>query len=47
MIEAGAGLNSSYTDKNIVVGAEVTIDKKVFSCPMILKVEPATLPKLS
>jgi hypothetical protein len=29
------------------VGAEVTIDKKVFSCPMILKVEPATLPKLS
>jgi hypothetical protein len=28
MIEAGAGLNSSYTDKNIVVGAEVTILKK-------------------
>ncbi len=44
MIEAGAGLNSSYTDKEYCdAGAEVTNDtKKVFSCPMILKVEPAT-----
>lgn len=44
MIEAGAGLSSSYSDKEYTeAGAEVTNDtKKVFSCPMILKVEPAT-----
>jgi alanine dehydrogenase len=44
MIEAGAGESSSYTDKEYCdAGAEVTSDtKKVFSCPMILKVEPAT-----
>ncbi len=44
MIEAGAGLSSSYTDKEYSnAGAEITSDtKKVFSCPMILKVEPAT-----
>ncbi|MFV8269396.1 alanine dehydrogenase [Flavobacterium sp. GT2N3] len=48
MIEAGAGLNSSYTDKEYCdAGAEVTCDtKKVFSCPMILKVEPATLAEI-
>ena len=48
MIEAGAGLNSSYTDKEYCdAGAEVTNDtKKVFSCPMILKVEPATLAEI-
>jgi alanine dehydrogenase len=48
MIEAGAGLNSSYTDKEYCdAGAEVTSDtKKVFSCPMILKVEPATLAEI-
>ncbi|MFV8352957.1 alanine dehydrogenase [Flavobacterium sp. XS1P32] len=48
MIEAGAGLNSSYTDKEYCdAGAEVTSDtKKVFSCPMILKVEPPTLAEI-
>ena len=48
MIEAGAGLSSSYTDKEYSnAGAEVTSDtKKVFSCPMILKVEPATLTEI-
>ena len=45
LIEAGAGENSSYSDKNYSdAGAEITNDtKKVLSCPMILKVEPATL----
>ncbi|WP_394758062.1 alanine dehydrogenase [Flavobacterium sp.] len=45
LIEAGAGENSSYSDKNYSdAGAEITNDtKKVFGCPMILKVEPATL----
>ncbi len=45
LIEAGAGENSSYTDKNYSdAGAEITNDnKKVLSCPIILKVEPATL----
>ncbi|KIX22826.1 alanine dehydrogenase [Flavobacterium sp. 316] len=48
MIEAGAGESSSYSDKDYSeAGAEVTNDtKKVFSCPMILKVEPATLPEI-
>ena len=48
MIEAGAGESSSYSDKEYSdAGAEVTNDtKKVFSCPMILKVEPATLPEI-
>lgn len=48
MIEAGAGLSSSYTDKEYSdAGAEVTNDtKKVFSCPMILKVEPPTLAEI-
>ncbi|WP_091474659.1 alanine dehydrogenase [Flavobacterium swingsii] len=45
LIEAGAGENSSYSDKNYSdAGAEITNDtKKVLGCPMILKVEPATL----
>ncbi|MBF03178.1 MAG: alanine dehydrogenase [Flavobacterium sp.] len=48
MIEAGAGESSSYSDKEYSdAGAEVTNDpKKVFSCPIILKVEPATLPEI-
>jgi alanine dehydrogenase len=48
MIEAGAGESSSYSDKEYFeAGAEITNDtKKVFSCPMILKVEPATLPEI-
>jgi alanine dehydrogenase len=48
MIEAGAGESSSYSDKEYSdAGAEVTQDtKKVFGCPMLLKVEPATLPEI-
>ena len=44
MLEAGAGESASYTDKEYSdAGAEITQDpKKVFSCPMILKVEPPT-----
>lgn len=49
MIEAGAGESSSYSDKEYFeAGAEITNDiKKVFSCPMILKVEPATLAEIA
>ncbi|OAZ05522.1 alanine dehydrogenase [Flavobacterium succinicans] len=48
MIESGAGESSSYTDKEYSdAGAEVTKDTaKVFSCPMILKVEPPTLAEI-
>lgn len=44
MIESGAGESSSYSDKEYSdAGAEVTQDpKRVFGCPMILKVEPAS-----
>lgn len=44
MIEAGAGMSSSYTDRDYSeAGAEITQDtKKVLSCPVILKVEPPT-----
>ena len=44
MIEAGAGESSSYSDKEYAsAGAEITNDtKKVFGCPIILKVEPAS-----
>lgn len=48
MIEAGAGVSSSYSDKEYSeAGAEITQDtKKVFSCPMILKVEPSTMAEI-
>ena len=48
MVEAGAGENSSYSDKEYSdAGAEITQDpKKVFGCPMILKVEPASLAEI-
>ncbi len=48
MIESGAGESSSYSDKEYAdAGAEITQDtKKVFGCPIILKVEPATLPEI-
>lgn len=48
MIESGAGESSSYTDKEYAdAGAEVTKDtKKVFGCPMLLKVEPPTLAEI-
>ena len=48
MIEAGAGENSSYSDKEYSdAGAEVTNDtRKVFGCPMILKVGTPTLAEI-
>lgn len=48
MIESGAGENSSYSDKEYAnAGAEITNDtKKVFGCPMILKVEPLSLAEI-
>jgi alanine dehydrogenase len=44
LLEAGAGMGADYTDKEYSEsGAEITTDtKKVFSCPIILKVEPPT-----
>lgn len=48
MIESGAGESSSYTDKEYSdAGAEITKDtKRVFSCPLLLKVEPPTLAEI-
>ncbi|MFA9189426.1 alanine dehydrogenase [Flavobacterium sp. FBOR7N2.3] len=48
MIESGAGENASYSDREYSeAGAEVTKDtQKVFSCPMILKVEPPTVAEI-
>lgn len=48
MIESGAGLSSSYSDQEYSdAGAEVTQDpKKVFGCPIILKVEPPTMKEI-
>lgn len=48
MLESGAGESSSYTDKEYSdAGAEITKDtKKVFGCPMILKVEPPTIEEI-
>ncbi len=48
VLETGAGLTSSYSDREYSdAGAEITADtRKVFSCPMILKVEPATIDEI-
>ncbi len=48
LIESGAGESSSYTDKEYSdAGAEITNDnKKVLSCPMLLKVEPPTMAEI-
>ena len=48
MVESGAGEASSYSDKEYSeAGAEITKDtKKVFGCPMLLKVEPPTLEEI-
>ena len=48
MVESDAGKNASFSDKEYSdAGAEVTQDtKKVFSCPIILKVEPPTLEEI-
>lgn len=49
LIESGAGTHASYTDKEYSeAGAQITQDpKKVFSCPIILKVEPPTLEEIA
>ncbi|MDT0539630.1 alanine dehydrogenase [Croceitalea sp. P059] len=48
MIEAGAGEGANYSDKDYTeAGAQICNDtKKVFSCPLILKVEPPTLAEI-
>lgn len=48
LMEAGAGESSSYSDKEYSdAGAEITQDtNKVFSCPMLLKVEPPTMAEI-
>ncbi|MBT8256646.1 MAG: alanine dehydrogenase, partial [Bacteroidia bacterium] len=48
LIEKGAGEEAGYSDTNYSeAGATITGDtKKVFGCPMILKVEPPTLAEL-
>ena len=48
LVEAGAGEGSHYSDVDYTeAGAEITRDtKKVFSCPLLLKVEPPTLAEI-
>lgn len=45
LIESGAGLGAGYTDNLYSeAGATITNDtKKVFACPLVLKVEPPTI----
>ncbi|GAA4114687.1 alanine dehydrogenase [Aquimarina addita] len=48
LLEAGAGLGASFSDREYSkAGAEITQDtKKVFGCPIILKVEPPSIEEL-
>jgi len=48
LIERGAGEDANFSDRDYAeAGAEISSDiKKVFACPMILKVEPPTLEEL-
>ncbi|MFL1012883.1 alanine dehydrogenase [Flavisericum labens] len=48
LMESGAGEGANFSDKDYSeAGAEITKDTaKVFSCPMILKVEPPTLEQI-
>ncbi len=48
LMESGAGEGANYSDKDYSeAGAEISNDtKKVFSCPLILKVEPPTLAEI-
>jgi len=48
MVESGAGNGANFKDKNYSdAGAEVTKDTaKVFSCPILLKVEPPSLDEI-
>ena len=45
LLESGAGIGASFSDKDYSeAGAEITKDTtKVFSCPIILKIEPPSL----
>ncbi|MHA7059161.1 alanine dehydrogenase [Aquimarina sp. M1] len=49
LIETNAGIGASFTDREYSeAGAEITNDtKKVFGCPIILKVEPPSIEELS
>ena len=49
LIESKAGVEANFLDSEYIdAGGEVTNDtKKVFSCPIILKVEPPTLEELT
>ncbi|MEO1013279.1 MAG: alanine dehydrogenase [Bacteroidota bacterium] len=49
LIESGAGEGAHYSDVEYTnAGAEITRDtKKVFSCPLLLKVEPPTLSEIA
>jgi alanine dehydrogenase len=48
LIEAGAGIGAHFSDSDYTnAGAEVSRDtKKVFGCPLLLKVEPPTLAEI-
>src|SRR5690606_25911063 len=48
LMETGAGMGADYSDKEYSeAGAEITTDTdKVFSCPMLLKIEPPTLEEI-
>ncbi len=48
LVERGCGNDANFSDREYAeAGGEITSDsKKVFSCPMILKVEPPTLEEL-
>ena len=48
LIESGAGEAAHYSDHDYTTaGGEITRDtKKVFACPLILKVEPPTLSEI-
>ncbi|MAN59472.1 MAG: alanine dehydrogenase [Flavobacteriaceae bacterium] len=48
LMEKGAGAEASFSDKDYSeAGAQLTSDtKKVFACPIILKVEPPTLEEI-
>ncbi|MGB5274130.1 MAG: alanine dehydrogenase [Flavobacteriaceae bacterium] len=48
LIEAGAGVGAHFSDTDYTnAGAEVSRDtKKIFGCPLILKVEPPTLAEI-
>jgi len=49
LVEEGAGLEAGFTDTAYIeAGAELTNDtKKVFECPILLKVEPPTLEEIN